>query len=58
MSNTEALETLKKHVLVDGFHIVVDHQNSFGSHVVDLRTGKKYIDCYSSPTGNGPRWTS
>ena len=47
MSNTEALETLKKLVLVDGFHIVVDHKNSFGSHIVDLRTGKQYLDCYS-----------
>ena len=47
MSNTQALEILQEHVLVDGFHIVVDHQNSFGSHVVDLNTGKKYLDCYS-----------
>jgi len=47
MSNTQALEILQKHILVDGFHIVVDHQNSFGSHVVDLNTGKKYLDCYS-----------
>ena len=44
MSNTKALETLKEHVLVDGFHIVVDHKNSFGSRVVDLRTGKQYLD--------------
>jgi len=47
MSNTQALEILQKHILVDGFHIVVDHQNSFGSYVVDLNTGKKYLDCYS-----------
>ena len=47
MSDFEVIETLKNHILVDGFHIVVDQQNSFGSYVVDLNTGKKYLDCYS-----------
>jgi L-lysine 6-transaminase len=47
MSNSQTIETLKNHILVDGFHIVVDQQNSLGSYVVDLNTGKKYLDCYS-----------
>ena len=47
MSDFEVIETLKNHILVDGFHIVVDQQKSFGSYVVDLNTGKKYLDCYS-----------
>lgn len=47
MSNSQAIEILKNHILVDGFHIVLDQQNSLGSYVVDLNTGKKYLDCYS-----------
>tara|TARA_Y100000296_G_scaffold84685_1_gene118542 strand:+ start:4212 stop:5420 length:1209 start_codon:yes stop_codon:yes gene_type:complete len=47
MSNSKTIDILKDHILVDGFHIVVDPQNSFGSYVVDLSTGKKYLDCYS-----------
>jgi len=47
MPNTSTIDTLKQHILVDGFHVVVDHQKSFGSWIVDLNTGKKYLDCYS-----------
>jgi len=47
MSNTQVIETLRENILVDGFHIVVDQTRSLGSYVVDLNTGKKYLDCYS-----------
>ena len=47
MSDSGIIETLKNHVLVDGFHVVVDQTNSLGSYVADLNTGKKYLDCYS-----------
>ena len=47
MSNTQVIETLRENILVDGFHIVVDQTRSIGSYVVDLNTGKKYLDCYS-----------
>ena len=47
MSNIKAIDTLKNHILVDGFHIVVDQHKSFGSYIVDLNTGKKYLNCYS-----------
>ena len=47
MSDSQVIETLKDHILVDGFHIVVDQSNSLGSYVTDLNTGKKYLDCYS-----------
>ena len=47
MSNSETIDILKDHILVDGFHIVVDQQKSFGSYIVDLNTGKRYLDCYS-----------
>ena len=47
MPNTKAIETLEKYILVDGFHVVIDQQRSLGSVVVDLDTGKEYLDCYS-----------
>ena len=47
MPNTKAIETLEKYILVDGFHVVIDQQRSLGSRVVDLDTGKEYLDCYS-----------
>ena len=47
MSNSQVIETLSEHILIDGFHVVVDHQKSQDSYIVDLHTGKKYLDCYS-----------
>lgn len=44
---SSVIESLKKHILVDGFHVVVDPEASLGSWVVDKETGKKYLDCYS-----------
>lgn len=41
------IDRLRKHVLVDGFHVVADLNNSEGSWVVDADTGKRYLDCYS-----------
>ena len=37
-------ETLAKNMLVDGFPIVLDLENSKGSKIVDLKTGESYID--------------
>lgn len=53
--------TLSKHMLVDGFDIVLDLENSFGSTLVDSKTNKKYLDFFtffaSSPLGmNHPRF--
>ena len=47
MSDIKAIDTLKNHILVDGFHVVVDQHKSLGSYIIDLNTGKKYLDCYS-----------
>ena len=47
MPDSQTIKTLKEHVLVDGFHVVVNHRKSSGSYIVDLNTGKKYLDCYS-----------
>ncbi len=45
MSN--ALEILKKHMLVDGYNLVLDLEKSQGSHIVDKLTGKTYLDFFS-----------
>jgi len=47
MNPKEVIPTLEKHILVDGYHLVVDRAKSKGSWIVDARTGKKYLDCYS-----------
>ncbi|MBW1840116.1 MAG: L-lysine 6-transaminase [Deltaproteobacteria bacterium] len=39
--------TLAKHIIVDGFHLVVDLGKSKGSYMVCSDTGKKYLDMYS-----------
>ena len=49
-------ERLKKHVLVDGFHIVVDVKNSQDSWIVDAESGKKYLDCYSQFASQALGW--
>lgn len=41
-----ALETIEKHVLLDGFRIVVDLERSRGSYLYDAATGHRLIDFY------------
>lgn len=60
MHPSEVFETLGRHMLVDGFHLVMDLDKSHGSWIVDARDGKKYLDFYTffatSPLGhNHPR---
>jgi len=38
---------LERNILVDGFHIVIDLQQSHGSVMVDALEGKEYLDCYT-----------
>ncbi len=54
------LETLKKHMLVDGFDMVLDLQKSSGSMLHDSKHNRTYIDMFtffaSNPIGfNHPR---
>ena len=54
------LDVLKPHVLVCDDALVVDLERSEGSYVVDAKTGKRYLDCFtqyaSQPLGwNHPR---
>ncbi|QQS38255.1 MAG: L-lysine 6-transaminase [Ignavibacteriales bacterium] len=53
-------ETIRKHMLADGFDFVLDMKNSKGVHLVDEKTGKTYFDFFtffaSSPLGlNHPK---
>ena len=50
------IDRLKNHILVDGFHVVVDTEKSHGSWVVDKETGKEYLDCYSQFASQALGW--
>jgi L-lysine 6-transaminase len=57
-----AIPTMSRHMLVDGFDIVVDLKKSRGTYLVDARDGKRYLDFFtfvaSSPLGlNHPALT-
>ncbi len=59
----DAIPTLSRHILVDGFDIIIDLKKSRGSYIVDARTGKRYLDFFtfvaSSPLGmNHPKMTT
>src|SRR5580658_9820506 len=43
----QVVAELEKHLLVDGFKLVVDLAKSRGSILVDAATGKSYIDFYA-----------
>jgi L-lysine 6-transaminase len=49
---------LARHLLVDGYRLVLDLDRSAGSWLVDVRDGRKYLDFYtffaSSPLGMNP----
>lgn len=40
-------ETLRRHLLVDGFDLVLDTRASRGSWLVDARTGDRHLDLFS-----------
>ena len=63
ISPTTAISALRKHMLVDGYEIILDLKKSKGSYIVDAQDGKRYLDFFtfvaSSPVGlNHPRLTS
>src|SRR5207247_1228273 len=43
---TQVVPTLRKHILVDGFQLVVDLQRSHGSRFADAATGRTLLDLY------------
>ncbi|WP_131746660.1 L-lysine 6-transaminase [Frankia sp. Cppng1_Ct_nod] len=54
----DVLEVLGRHVLTDGFDLVLDLERSRGSWLVDARDGRRYLDLYSffasAPLGINP----
>jgi L-lysine 6-transaminase len=54
----EVHEQLARHLLVDGFDLVLDTASSQGSRIVDARDGTEYLDFFtffaSSPLGMNP----
>lgn len=59
----KVLSTLRQHILVDGFHVVIDLEKSHGSWMRDAATGRDILDFYayfaSLPVGhNHPRLTT
>jgi L-lysine 6-transaminase len=44
---TRVLETLRRHMLVDGFDLVLDTRASRGSWLVDARDGSRHLDLFS-----------
>lgn len=47
LTPTQALETLKQRILVDGFHLVADLPECRGSYLRDGLSGRDYLDFYS-----------
>jgi L-lysine 6-transaminase len=46
------LDVLRRHILVDGYPVVVDLEKSQGSHLIDAQNGKKYFDFFSFYASN------
>ncbi|MDD8018251.1 MAG: L-lysine 6-transaminase [Bacteroidota bacterium] len=44
---SEVHKTLSKHMLADGFDMVIDLKKSKGSYIYDSRYGKKFLDFFS-----------
>ena len=56
-------EVIGKHMLADGFHLILDLKNSYRNKIVDERNGDEYIDFFtffaSNPLGmNHPKLNS
>lgn len=47
ISPDKVVSELEKHILVDGFKIVIDLEKSRGSRLVDAPSGRSFIDLYS-----------
>jgi len=43
----DVISTLSKHMLIDGFDIIVDLEKSQGSYIYDVRDGRKYLDFFT-----------
>ncbi len=55
---SEVHERLARHLLIDGYRLVLDAERSHGSWLVDARDGREFLDLYthfaSAPLGANP----
>ncbi|MCA1580143.1 MAG: L-lysine 6-transaminase [Acidobacteria bacterium] len=60
LSPKDVLDALSRHILVDGYHVVMDLEKSRGSYLYDARSGRPLLDFFTNfatfPIGyNHPR---
>ena len=60
LSPDDVLDALSRHILVDGYHVVMDLEKSRGSYLYDARSGRPLLDFFTNfatfPVGyNHPR---
>jgi L-lysine 6-transaminase len=48
LSPDEVLGTLSRHILVDGYHVVMDLERSSGSYLYDARSGRPMLDFFAN----------
>lgn len=56
ISPDRVMETLGRYMLVDGYHFIVDLEKSHNAWLVDARSGKSYVDFYSSVSSMPLGW--
>jgi L-lysine 6-transaminase len=48
LSPHDVLDALAKHILVDGYHVVMDFDRSRGSYLYDARSGRPLLDFFTN----------
>ena len=48
LSPKDVLESLSRHILVDGYHVVMDMEQSHGSYLHDARSGRPLLDFFTN----------
>jgi L-lysine 6-transaminase len=48
LSPKDVLDVLSRHILVDGYHVVMDLEKSRGSYLYDARSGRMLLDFYTN----------
>jgi L-lysine 6-transaminase len=48
LSPQDVLDVLARHILVDGYHVVMDVERSRGSYLYDARSDRMLLDFYTN----------
>jgi L-lysine 6-transaminase len=48
LSPENVLDVLSRHILVDGYHVVMDLERSRGSYLYDVRSGRPMLDLFAN----------